>query len=140
MNEKLSRIKEIIDFAREQGLRSFALEDETVSVSFEFAGVADVSQIPSGEAQGKSAETIPAGAHYIESPLDGKFYRSPSPDADPYVQIGSKVLENETVCIIEAMKVMNEIAAEAPGRVTKILCENGDDVRAGQKIILVEPA
>ena len=86
----------------------------------------------------------PAAAHpkakEIESPFVGTFYRSPSPSADPYVREGQVVKKGDTLCIIEAMKLMNEIEAEVDGRVVKILVENGQPVEFGEPLFLVEPA
>ncbi len=137
--DELENIKKIIDFAREQGLKSFGIETESMSVSFEFADSAGACSLPA-KSEARESNEAPSGSFYVDSPLDGKFYRSPSPEAEAYVEIGTKVSDTDTVCIIEAMKVMNEILAERPGKIAKILCQNGDDVRAGQHLILVEQA
>lgn len=78
--------------------------------------------------------------HEIKSPIVGTFYRSPSPDAAPFVQIGSSVSAGTILCIIEAMKLMNEIESDAAGTIVKILVENGQPVEYGQVLFLVEPA
>jgi acetyl-CoA carboxylase biotin carboxyl carrier protein len=70
----------------------------------------------------------------------GTFYRAPAPDADPYVEVGSMVEIGQTVCIVEAMKLMNEIESEVRGRVTEILMENAQPVEFGQKLFLIDPA
>ena len=70
----------------------------------------------------------------------GTFYRAPAPDADPYVESGDMVEVGQTVCIVEAMKLMNEIESEHRGRVVKILVENAQPVEFGQKLFLIEPA
>jgi acetyl-CoA carboxylase biotin carboxyl carrier protein len=75
----------------------------------------------------------------ITSPMVGTFYRSPAPDADPFVEVGDVVEVGQTVCIIEAMKLMNEIEAETKGRVVKILVENAQPVEFGQRLFLLEP-
>ncbi len=75
----------------------------------------------------------------IPSPMVGTFYRSPSPDADPFVKEGDVVSPGQTVCIIEAMKIMNEIEAEVGGRVTQVLPENGSPVEYDTPLFLVEP-
>jgi acetyl-CoA carboxylase biotin carboxyl carrier protein len=75
--------------------------------------------------------------HTITSPMVGTFYRAPAPDAPPYVQIGSKVAENTVVCIVEAMKLMNEIEADVRGEIVDILAENGQLVEYGQPLFLV---
>ena len=75
----------------------------------------------------------------LVSPMVGTFYRSPAPDADPFVELGDVIEVGQTVCIIEAMKLMNEIEAETKGRVVRILVENAQPVEFGQKLFLVEP-
>ena len=79
-------------------------------------------------------------AAVIASPMVGTFYRAPAPDADPYVEVGDMVEVGQTVCIIEAMKLMNEIESDFRGRVVKILVENAQPVEFGQKLFLIEPA
>jgi len=76
----------------------------------------------------------------ITSPMVGVFYEAPAPDADPYVKTGDEVEPDTVVCIIEAMKVMNEIKAETSGRVVDLLVSNGEAVEFGQVLFLVEPA
>lgn len=80
----------------------------------------------------------PISGHSVPSPMVGTFYRAPNPGADPFVKVGSKVEVGDTLCIIEAMKIMNEIEADASGTVTQILCENGDGVEYGQPLIVIE--
>ena len=75
----------------------------------------------------------------IKSPMVGTFYRAPSPTAKPYVEIGQIVAAGQPLCIIEAMKLMNEIESEVPGRVVKIFVENGKPVEFGQTLFLIEP-
>ena len=85
---------------------------------------------------------VPAAAnmHEVKSPIVGTFYRSPAPDADPYVQVGQEVENGTTLCIIEAMKLMNEIESDAKGKVVKILVENGQPVEYGQALFVLELA
>ena len=75
----------------------------------------------------------------ITSPMVGTFYRAPAPDADPYVEAGDSVEVGQTVCIVEAMKLMNEIESEVRGRIVQILVENAQPVEFGQKLFLIEP-
>lgn len=91
------------------------------------------SAVPAGDA----AELVPAG-HAVKSPMVGTFYRSASPGAKAYVEVGSVIREGETICIIEAMKILNEIEADKSGTVTKILSENGQAVEYGQPLFLIE--
>lgn len=79
-----------------------------------------------------------AAGHTVKSPMVGTFYRSSSPGAKAFVEIGSVVKEGETVCIIEAMKILNEIEADKSGTVTRILCENGQAVEYGQPLFVIE--
>mgnify|MGYP001795818124 CR=1 FL=1 len=75
----------------------------------------------------------------IASPIVGTFYRSPSPDADPYVEEGDYVKKGQVLCIVEAMKLMNEIESEMDGRITKILAESTKPVEYGQSLFLIDP-
>ena len=85
----------------------------------------------------EAAPAAPAG-HAVKSPMVGTFYRSASPGAKPFVELGSVVKEGETICIIEAMKILNEIEADKSGTVTKILSENGQAVEYGQPLFIIE--
>jgi acetyl-CoA carboxylase biotin carboxyl carrier protein len=91
---------------------------------------APVAEVP-------AAPAAPAG-HAVKSPMVGTFYRSSSPGAAPFVQIGSVVKEGDTLCIIEAMKILNEIESDKSGTVTQILCENGQATEYGQPLFIVE--
>ena len=83
-----------------------------------------------------AAAEVPAG-HIVKSPMVGTFYRSASPGAKPFVEIGTQVKEGETICIIEAMKILNEIEADKSGTVSQILCENGQAVEYGQPLFVI---
>ena len=76
--------------------------------------------------------------HITKSPMVGTFYRSSGPNAKPFVEVGQTVKEGEPICIIEAMKIMNEIDADKSGTVTKVLCENGQAVEFGQPLFVIE--
>ncbi|MGZ6139152.1 MAG: acetyl-CoA carboxylase biotin carboxyl carrier protein [Myxococcaceae bacterium] len=78
--------------------------------------------------------------HLVNSPFVGTFYRTPAPDQPSFVELGSLVKKGQTLCIIEAMKLMNEIEADEPGKVTEILVENGQPVEFGQPLFRIEPA
>jgi acetyl-CoA carboxylase biotin carboxyl carrier protein len=77
--------------------------------------------------------------HTIHSPIVGTFYKSPSPDSEPFVDIGSHVTKGETLCIIEAMKLMNEIESDIPGTVVKILVDNSQPVEFNQPLFIIKP-
>ena len=93
--------------------------------------------LQAGEASSE-AEELPQNASYINSPMVGTFYRASSPETEVFVNVGDHVDPDSTVCILEAMKVMNEIKAECSGEVVDILVENGDPVEFGQPILLVK--
>jgi acetyl-CoA carboxylase biotin carboxyl carrier protein len=80
-----------------------------------------------------------ANYHEVKSPMVGTLYRSPAPDADPYVQVGDKVKAGDVLCIVEAMKLMNEIECDVSGRVVDIQAENAQPVEFGQVLFLVDP-
>ena len=86
----------------------------------------------------KETEELPTNLHEIRSPIVGTFYRSPAPDADSYVQIGSEVSPGSVLCIVEAMKLMNEIESDISGKIIKILVENGKPVEYNQPLFLIE--
>ena len=106
------------------------------AVSMVAAPLAPVASMPAAPV----ADAVAAGpaGHAVKSPMVGTFYRSASPGAKAYVEIGSVVKEGETICIIEAMKILNEIEADKSGTVTKILCDNGQAVEYGQPLFMIE--
>lgn len=86
-----------------------------------------------------AVETVDDGFETVESPIVGTFYRAPSPDSDNYVEVGTVVEKGQTLCIIEAMKLMNEVEADFKCRIVKILKENAEPVEYGDPLFLVEP-
>ncbi len=90
---------------------------------------------PSGGAAPADDES---NVHYVTSPFVGTFYRAPSPDAPPFIEVGSKVREGQTLCIIEAMKLMNEIEADSAGTIIDCLAENGKPVEFGQRLFKIK--
>jgi acetyl-CoA carboxylase biotin carboxyl carrier protein len=90
--------------------------------------------------QKAEAETTAANQHEIRSPIVGTFYRAPAPDADSYVQVGSVVAPGSVLCIVEAMKLMNEIESDVNGKIVKILVESGKPVEYNQPLFLIELA
>ena len=106
---------------------------------------ASAPQISVGQPAGsvslaESGPKVASNLRQITSPMVGTFYRSPAPDADAFVDVGQPVQSGQTVCIVEAMKLMNEIGAEFPGVVREVLVENGQPVEFGQPLFLVEAA
>jgi len=100
------------------------------------AALAPVAAAPVVELVAAAPEV--ASGHTVKSPMVGTFYRSASPGAASFVEIGSVVKEGDTLCIIEAMKILNEIESDKSGRVAKILCENGQAVEYGQAMFIIE--
>ena len=156
----MDELRELIGLLRDNGLAELELENEGFRVRLrrestlaEAAPVAPVAHStpapapapappPSGPAHpGTQATTAAAqdqDLHIISSPIVGTFYRSASPTAEPFVKIGSNVDNDSVVCIIEAMKLMNEIQAETSGEVVKIYVENGQPVEYGQPLFGIQ--
>lgn len=144
----LKEIKELIALMKKNELSVFKMEREGFKITLKKGGdVQFVTGLPQGAAPMPSAvpqaefaqgAAPPAGGKEIASPMVGTFYRTPSPEAAPFVEIGSTVSEGSVVCIIEAMKVMNEIKSEIGGTVTEILAENGKPVEFGQVLFRVK--
>lgn len=86
----------------------------------------------------KPLESVQTNLHEIRSPIVGTFYRAPAPDADPYIQVGSVVSPGTVLCIVEAMKLMNEIESDVSGKIVKILVENASPVEYNQPLFLIE--
>ena len=110
-------------------------ETETLEISSR-KGEKEVKEVRKKPEKRKSDNKVV----YVHSPLVGTFYRAPSPDERPFVEEGEEVVSGQTLCIIEAMKVMNEITSEVRGKVKKIFPENGEPVEYDQKIFLIERA
>ncbi len=145
----IDRIKSVIDLMREHELCEFAIEEKDFKLSLKRGGQAVMMAAPQMMAPSAPAAAPVAAAPApaaveagtpITSPLVGTFYRAGSPDAEPFVTVGSRVSKDTVVCIIEAMKVMNEIKAEASGVIKKILVENATVVQFGQPMFLIEKA
>ena len=141
----LDRIKSVIELMREHELNEFAIEEKDFKLALKrgaqvVAAAAPVAVAASAPAASAAAPAAPAEENLvaIPSPLVGTFYRAGSPDADPFVTVGSRVTKDTVVCIIEAMKVMNEIKAEASGTIKKILVENATAVQYGQPMFMIE--
>jgi acetyl-CoA carboxylase biotin carboxyl carrier protein len=95
------------------------------------------AQVAAAPAAAEVAAAAPAG-HTVKSPMVGTFYRSSSPGAKSFVEIGSQVKEGDTICIVEAMKILNEIEADKSGKITQILAENGQAVEYGAPLFIIE--
>ena len=106
-------------------------------VSAAAPSVAEIAEATAVSAAAVAAEAAAAG-HTVKSPMVGTFYKSSSPGAAPFVQVGDTVKEGDTLCIIEAMKILNEIESDKAGTVKQVLCENGQAVEYGQALYIIE--
>jgi acetyl-CoA carboxylase biotin carboxyl carrier protein len=153
---EIDDIKKLVELMEERGVVELEMEDhkgkirlvrENHPAPVPVPGLSATPPLPTlvspvaaaAPPDGQAAEQAPAAGTAISSPMVGTFYRAPSPDAKPYVDIGAVVEKGDVVCIIEAMKMMNEIQAEARGRVLKALVDNGQPVEYGQPLFLLEP-
>lgn len=147
----MSELRELAELVNEHGFTDFEFENENIRVRLSkqtaapvYAAPAPVAVAPAAAPAAAApaamtAEAAPAadpdaGLHKITSPIVGTFYRSPGPDKAPYVSEGSTVSPESVVCIVEAMKLMNEIQAEVSGEIVKIYVENGQPVEYGQPL------
>ena len=95
------------------------------------------AMMPAAAPEAAAAPAEPVG-HTVKSPMVGTFYRSANPGGKPFAELGGAIKQGEPICIIEAMKIMNEIEADASGTITRILCENGQAVEFGQPLFIIE--
>ncbi|MGB5848177.1 MAG: acetyl-CoA carboxylase biotin carboxyl carrier protein [Ignavibacteriaceae bacterium] len=100
---------------------------------------ANPTAVTEGKTPAEKSEKSTDNFHDINSPIVGTFYRAPAPDADPYVQVGDSVSPGTVLCVVEAMKLMNEIESDVAGKVVKILVENGRPVEYNQPLFFIEP-
>lgn len=156
----IKQIKQIIELMKRSELTEFAVEDEGFKLKIRRGGIglpvvsqASIASSPPFPISSESTPAAPhasatpavpaaaeeeAGTFYIKSPMVGTFYTAASPDTPPFVESGTKVTETSVICIIEAMKIMNEIQAEAKGTVIEVLVENGQPVEYGQPLLKVK--
>jgi len=151
----LRKLKKLIDLVQESGIAELEITEGEEKVKIVKGGEAVVTPLtpqptPAAEKAGaaapaaapasppKPAEEAPAPeGHVLKAPMVGTFYRSASPEAKVFVEVGQSVKAGETVCIIEAMKLMNEIEADATGVVKAVLVENGQPVEFGQPLFII---
>jgi acetyl-CoA carboxylase biotin carboxyl carrier protein len=153
----MKKLVELVRMMTENGLTELELKDgeETVVLKRGHSGVQIPAHLMSpqmmmpmgmpgaGAAQGGGAPApaaMDAGLVAIESPMVGTYYSRPNPDTDSFVQVGANIGSETVVCLVEAMKVFNEIKAEVSGTIEKILVKDGDSVEFGQKLFLVRPS
>ena len=152
----LKDIKAIIDLMKKNSVTEFELEKQDFKIRLKRgangSGAVAAYDDPAGVAVGQPMAAIPAAVPApqsvlpvsneleIKSPMIGTFYRAPSPESAPYVEVGTEVNPETVVCIIEAMKVMNEIKAEAKGVITQAMVENAKPVEFGQPLFKIRPS
>jgi acetyl-CoA carboxylase biotin carboxyl carrier protein len=148
MEISLKQLKSLLKTLEEGGASEFEYQDDkyrmrvtlgagapVVAAAVPAAAVA-AAVAPATAAAAASPEEDP-GLAFVTSPFVGTFYRAPAPDADPFVEVGALVKPGQTLCIVEAMKLMNEIESDFAGTVVEILVENGNSVEFGQKLFKV---
>ena len=152
----VEEIKELMALFNESNMTEFHLSNEEFEVQFskreEYPQVVSNAVAPvanvaspveaapvsvSSSAETQEAPQVATDAKYITSPIVGVVYLQSSPDADPFVQVGKQITSNDTVCIVEAMKIMNEIKSDFNGEVVEVLVENGQMVDFGQKLFTI---
>lgn len=144
-------LKKILELVTDKEIAEFELQDGEFRLSTKLQSGRQVAYVPSGSSElvGSPApqsspssaavpETAEAPNPSVKSPMVGSFYRASSPDAEPFVKVGDVVTPESTVCIIEAMKVMNEIKSEIAGEVVELLVENGTAVQFGEPLFRVK--
>ena len=146
----LRKLKTLIDLVSESNVSELEITSAEGKVRIVKAGLAPAlvqyapapmpapAPVSAAAAPAVAAAEPMAAGHAVKSPMVGTFYRSASPGAKAFVELGSVVREGETICIIEAMKILNEIEADKSGTVTKILAENGQAVEYGQPLFTIE--
>ena len=148
---EIEDIKKLIELMEEKGVSELELKTRVGEVRL-VRGVAQVPQVPAVApppvpvAPAPDPPPAPVAEQALDpnatiiSPMVGTFYRAPNPDSNPYVEVGTVVEKGDVVCIIEAMKMMNEIQAELRGRVARILVDNTEAVEYGQPLFVLDPA
>jgi acetyl-CoA carboxylase biotin carboxyl carrier protein len=152
MEYSLDKLRELIETLRQGEVGEFEFEDETVRLRLNFGKVqvqekaqatvvasaaAPVSPLSSATA---TEAALSADVAFVTSPFVGTFYRSASPEAAPFVQPGQSIEKGQTLCIVEAMKLMNEIESDTAGTLLEIMAENGSSVEFGQRLFKIRKA
>ncbi len=149
----LRKLKTLIDLVSDSNVSELEITEAEGKVRIVKSGPAPVAMVTpmaapvaapvataapaAAPAPASAAEAAPAG-HQVKSPMVGTFYRASSPGAKSFVEVGSQVKEGDTICIIEAMKILNEIEADKAGTITQILAENGQAVEYGAPLFIIE--
>ncbi len=147
----LRKLKTLIDLVSESNVSELEITEAEGKVRIVKGGPAasQAMAVPAAMPMAAAPALAPAAApvatapeapkgHAVKSPMVGTFYRASAPGAKSFIEVGSQVKEGDTICIIEAMKILNEIEADKAGTVTQILCENGQAVEYGQPLFIIE--
>ena len=147
MQLPLDHLKSLLETLEEGGVSEFEYEDEKVRVKVAFprgqaalvsSVAAPVAAVAAPVAAAPAVAAADPNVVFVTSPFVGTFYKAPSPEAEPFVAINGSVKKGQTLCIIEAMKLMNEIEAEFAGTVLEVLVESGKSVEFGQKLFKIK--
>jgi len=161
---KLEELRELVEFLKANGIAEFDMEQDDLKVRIKFAGepaaasgggfdIAQLSRLMGSAPAAPPAAPVSAGKsaaaelaseleeklHEVKSPIVGTFYESPSPGAPPFVKIGDQVEVGQVLCIVEAMKLMNEIEADVAGEIVKRIASSGQPVEYGQALFAIRP-
>ena len=142
MNTKPSTVRALAHLMQETGLTSLEIQENDCTIRLERAVPAAAAPAASAHSAAVSVPEEDPGMDFnnvklVTSPVVGVFYAAPSPDREPFVSVGSRVHEGDTLCIIEAMKLMNEITAECDGEIVDVCAVNGDVVEFGQTLFKI---
>jgi acetyl-CoA carboxylase biotin carboxyl carrier protein len=143
----LRKLKKLIDLVQESGIAELEITEGEEKVRINRTGSAAINPaatpaaaaapVPAVESESGEPEGAQSEGHVLKSPMVGTFYRAPTPGAKDFVEVGQAVSEGETVCIIEAMKLLNEIEADRSGIIKAILVENGQPVEYGHALMVI---
>lgn len=144
MKLNLDQLRELIQLLEDSNLTEIEVQHDDDRIRLRREPVA-VAAAPVAFAPPPAGTESPApapedDAHYVTSPFVGTFYRSPSPEAGPFVELGDAISPGQILCIVEAMKLMNEIEAEVAGKIVEILVEDGKAVEYGDRLFRIEPS
>ena len=140
---ELDEIKELIDLLQETDVTELSIEREGLKIKIKrekYLASAEMMQAAPGPVIAKEQAEDDQILVTITSPIVGIFHRAPSPESPPFVEVGSTVRKGQVLCIVEAMKLMNEIESDTHGTVSKILVENGHPVEYSEPLFLIEPS
>jgi acetyl-CoA carboxylase biotin carboxyl carrier protein len=145
--EELEELDSLLKLLKEHDVTEYRFKNEDKSIQLTRGGVfqavaaAPVAMMPAAAAAAPAAPAAPAedpGVVTVDSPMVGTFYRSPSPDSPAFVEVGARISASQTLCIVEAMKLMNEIESEVSGTITAILVEDGQPVQFGEPLFKIK--